>query len=174
MKKSIALDLDGVIADVVAGLNKKLEKLGKPDFDYSNWLLTGIDDPLSIEVFSDQLFWKNLKPFEDAWHQINYWFNLGIDIHIVTARKPGAGIDSTVPWLDSWRINTLQPQFSEIGKKHEIISKLNPLFVVEDNPLEVEKLIDNGIKCYLRRAWYNKEYWDDLPTIGNLYEIRDI
>lgn len=173
MSKSIVLDLDGVVCDIVGGLNRELEKIGIPDFDYSGWLLTGIDDEVSVDIFNNNLFWKNLKPFEDAWHQVNYWFNSGVDVHIVTSRRTGASVSNTASWLDMWKINTMSPKFSEVNKKHEIISEIDPLFVVEDNPLEVEILIEKGIKCYLRRTWYNKEYWDVLPTIGNLYEIRD-
>ena len=78
----------------------------------------------------------------------------------------------TEPWLDDWRINTLRPKFAKMHAKHEIISEINPIFVVEDNPNEVISLRDNGINCYLRKAWYNKQFWNDLPCIDSLYELE--
>ena len=47
----------------------------------------------------------------------------------------------------------------------------NPQFVVEDNPNEVQILIDNGVNAFLRKQWYNEPYWETLPTIETLYDI---
>jgi hypothetical protein len=171
-RKSIVLDLDGVIADIDTAINKKLTQSGRGDFDYSSWLTTDTKDEYALEMFSNELFWKNLIPFEDAWYQTNKWFSDDIDVHIVTARKKEASVRMTEPWLDAWRINTLRPKFARINKKFEIIQQINPIFVVEDNPNEVISLIDHGIKCYLKKAWYNKDFWNDLPCIENLYELE--
>jgi hypothetical protein len=78
----------------------------------------------------------------------------------------------TEPWLDAWRINTLRPKFAKINKKYEIVSEIQPIFMVEDNPHEVISLRNHGINCYLRKAWYNKPFWNDLPCIENLYELE--
>jgi len=175
MNKNIVLDLDGVIADIADGIENYLyEGVGKIDsefYDYSSWLTTDTKDETALHLFSKKIFWKNLKPFEDAWYQVNYWFGAGFDIHIVTARRSEASVVMTEPWLDGWKINTLRPKFSRLNEKHLIIKDINPLFVVEDNPSEVIKLRENGINCYLRKAWYNEPYWADLPCIDNLYDL---
>jgi hypothetical protein len=42
---------------------------------------------------------------------------------------------------------------------------------VEDNPHEVKILIDKGINAFLRKQWYNKKHWHEVPTIETLYEL---
>lgn len=171
-RKVIALDLDGVIADIDTAISDYLHYNFGVEEDYSSWLTSDTKNEKALKLFSDELFWKNLKPFDDAWHQINKWFSNDIDIHIVTARKKEASVRMTEPWLDAWRINTLRPKFAIINKKHEIVSEIDPIFMVEDNPHEVISLRDHGINCYLRKAWYNKEFWQDLPCIDTLYDLE--
>ena len=171
-RKSIVLDLDGVIADIDTAISNYLHYNFGVDEDYSSWLISDTKDNEALKLFSDELFWKNLIPFEDAWYQINKWFSDDIDVHIVTARKREASVRMTEPWLDAWRINTLRPKFAKINKKYEIVSEIQPIFMVEDNPHEVVSLRDHGINCYLRKAWYNKPFWNDLPCIENLYELE--
>ena len=168
MKQNIVLDLDGVIADIGQSIDKHVGQ----NYDYSDWLITDSKDEKAMSIFNDALFWKNMKPYSDAWHQINYWFNKGIDVHIVTARRCEAAIKQTQPWLDLWRINTMKPIFTNIHEKHEVIESLNPLFVVEDNPNEVSLLLNEGINVFLRKQWYNKGFWESLPTVDSLYDLE--
>jgi hypothetical protein len=59
-----------------------------------------------------------------------------------------------------------------MGDKHNVINDLNAQFVVEDNPHEVITLLEEGHNAFLRKAWYNKKYWNKLPTIGSLLELE--
>ena len=170
MNTKIILDLDGVITDIDSLINKTLESYGVSK-DYSSWLTTDTKDPEALKLFSNHLFWKNLKPFEDAWYQVNYWFGKGIDVHILTARRNDASVNAVTPWLDDWKINTMTPQFSAFNKKYQIAQEINPVYMIEDNPSEVKILLEHGVNCFLRKAWYNKSYWEELPTIDNLYDI---
>lgn len=172
MNKKIVLDLDGVIADIDNAINDILLSRGVDDYDYSNWLVTHHECDLSDDIMGNSVFWLNLKPFEDAWHQVNSWFANGYDVYIVTARRTEAAISITERWLDEWRISTMPPIFAKMGEKHNIINDLNPLFVVEDNPHEVETLIAEGHKAYLRKAWYNRDFWSKFPTINQLSELK--
>jgi histidinol phosphatase-like enzyme len=151
--KSIVLDLDGVIADIDTGISDYLDYVWGVDVDYKDWLMTDTQDEEALKLFSNALFWKNLKPFEDAFFQVNYWFNLGIDVHVVTARRRPAAY------------------FSKFGEKVDIIKGLNPMFVVEDNPSEIEILEDAGIKCFLKNAWYNAGYWKQMDRVNSLLDI---
>lgn len=174
VETAIVLDLDGVIADIDSSVSDHFfynYGIGIEEADYSSWFTTNTQDEEAMKLFQDKLFWKNMKPFQDAYFQVNHWMNLGVDVHIVTARRQQAAVDATEPWLDSWNINTLRPKFSEFGKKIDIIKNIDPLFVVEDNPHEIEILQDHGIKCYLRAAWYNQAYWNKMDTIESLFEI---
>lgn len=172
MKKVVALDLDGVIADISEALNVELEERGHFDYDFTDWLITHHECELSDEIMSKSLFWRNLQPFQDAWHQVNKWFSDGHDIYIVTARRSPASIEVTEQWLDEWRISTMKPIFCKMGEKHNIINELKPAFVVEDNPNEVMTLLEEGNQAYLRKAWYNKKYWNKLPTISSFLELE--
>ena len=172
MEKTIALDLDGVIANISEALTVALEIRGHFDYDYTSWLTTHHECDLSNEIMEDPLFWKNLKPFEDAWYQVNKWFAKGSDVYIVTARRSDASMSITQQWLDEWQISTMTPIFCKMGEKHDVINKLNAQFIVEDNPNEVITLLEDGQNAFLRRAWYNKKYWNQLPSIGSLLELE--
>lgn len=174
MRQSIVLDLDGVIADIAQSIDDWLfynNGIPNGEYDYTNWLISAQDDTNAMSVFNNPLFWKNMKPYEDAWYQINNWFSKDIDVYIVTARRCESAIKQTQAWLDIWRINTMPPIFTNVHKKYHEIKKINPIFVVEDNPNEVEILIENGINTYLRKQWYNKQYWDKFPTIETLWDL---
>lgn len=173
-KRTIVLDLDGVISNIALAIDEWLENkegIDPNECDYSSWLITDSKDEKAMSIFNNPLFWKNMKPYDDSWHRVNEWFYDGVDVHIVTARRCEAAINQTQPWLDMWRINTMPPVFANINRKHEIIEVLKPQFVVEDNPHEVSALRSHGIDAYLRKQWYNKEFWNDLPTIDGLWDI---
>lgn len=175
MNKNIVLDLDGVIADIASSIDDALSStygVDRKECDYSSWLTTEHHCEISDKMMGNSLFWRNLKPFKDAWHQINSWFSNGYDVYIVTARRTEHSINVTEQWLDEWKIATMPPIFAKMGEKHNIINKLMPLFVVEDNPNEVITLLNEGHNAFLRKAWYNEEYWKKLPTIDSLLELN--
>lgn len=170
---TIVFDLDGVIADINSSMDEWLNSIGVPinEVDYGSWLISKVDDPDVLKIFNTPLFWANMKPYEDAWYQINYWFSIGYNIDIVTARQQLASVEQTLPWLEKWNINSRMPYFSEFGKKINVIKNIDPIFVVEDNPAEIEELQKSGIKCYLRKQWYNEKYWDKYESIDTLFDI---
>lgn len=170
---TIVFDLDGVIADINSSMNEWFNSTGAPadEVDYGSWLISKVDDPDVLKIFNTPLFWANMKPYEDAWYQINYWFSIGYNIDIVTARQQPASVEQTLPWLEKWNINSRMPYFSEFGKKINVIKNIDPIFVVEDNPAEIEELQKSGIKCYLRKQWYNEKYWDKYESIDTLFDI---
>lgn len=169
----ICLDIDGVVSDICAGINYELEiKREMFDYDYSDWIIGSFEDNLTKEIFGSKVFWKNLKPFNDSWYQINHWWSLGFDIHLVTSRFNPAGKEVLPVWLEEWRLQYSQFHFAKAGEKINVIKDLNPAFIVEDNPHEINILLDGGYKCYLRRAWYNSEYWEDIESIGSLLDIK--
>lgn len=173
MNKNICLDIDGVIADIAGGINKSLEKVGIVNYDYSHWLMTEFEDNLSNSVMANSVFWKNLKPFSDSWYQVNDWWANGYDVYLVTSRRSAHSRDVLEKWLDDWKIQYSQFIFSDMGSKSNVIKELDPIFAVEDNHNEMSLLVKNGINSYMRRAWYNSEYWEDFKTIGTLFDLED-
>lgn len=171
MSKAICLDVDGVVSDLVGGINRELDKRGLLDFDYAHWVVGVFEDELTREIFGDAAFWMNLKPFVDSWYQVNEWWADGYDIFLVTARYSEVAKRMLLPWLDAWRVQYSQVFFKDMGSKLEIVSELDPVFMVEDNPYEVRALRDGGVDCYLMRAWYNSQFWEDFPSIGCLSEV---
>jgi hypothetical protein len=113
-----------------------------------------------------------MKPIKDSWHQVNEWFTNGVSVNVVTARRTRQSMESALPWLESWNINTVVPYFTGFGKKIKVIKDINPMCVVEDNPHEIKILEEAGFKCFLMKAWYNENYWDSMNSISSLREIN--
>lgn len=170
---TIVFDLDGVIADIDSSMSDWLHNLGVPveEMNYGPSLISKVNDPDILKIFDTPLFWANMKPYKDAWYQINYWFSIGYNIEIVTARQQESSREQTLPWLEKWNINSRVPHFSEFGKKIDVIKNIDPIFVVEDNPEEIKELEKFGVKCYLRKQWYNEEFWHKYTTIETLFDI---
>lgn len=172
INKAIVLDLDGVIADIASSLEDTLfasDIIEQGNFE--EWIIKDTKNKAILAVYNDPLFWKNMKPYKDAWHQVNYWFSIGYDVHIVTARRQPNAVAETGPWLESWNINTMKPIFCKLGEKIEHIKKIDPVFVIEDNPREIRKIESAGVNCYLRAQSYNQKYWNEFKTIETLFEI---
>lgn len=171
--ESIVLDLDGVIADISSSLISRMPKdqLIDGKHSFSSWLTPPFCDE-AIKVFNDPLFWANMKPYEDAWYQVNYWFSMGYDIHIVTARRQPSAMEQTLPWLEKWNINSAPPIFCSFGEKINVIKDIDPIFVIEDSPYEIEILEQSGVKCFLRKHSYNEDAWSDMNTIDTLLDIE--
>jgi hypothetical protein len=167
---AIALDLDGVIANIDDGIKRYFEN-NNLKAEYKSWLVTDTKNELAMSVFNDPLFWVNLKPYEDAWYKVNEWFNNGIDIHIVTARRCFAAVEDTIPWLEKWNIGYSKVHFSKFGEKINIIQNIDPVFMIEDNPHEINVLKNHNIKCFMRNHWYNFDHAYLMDTINTFHDI---
>jgi uncharacterized HAD superfamily protein len=174
-KKVIALDVDGVITDIGKSINIELEKTGDLDVDYTDWLLNPeCKSSLCHEVMDNTVFWMNLRPFVDAWHQVNKWFYKGFDIHLITARRSDESRGVLNYWLDGWDIPYNKIHICEMGNKASVASELSPVFMVEDNPSETLSLVDNGVTTYLRKNWHNQRYWYKEYAIPDLYILDNL
>lgn len=171
MGKTICLDLDGVVADIVGSINKELTVRGLSDFDYAHWLVGVFEDDLTREIFGSRVFWRNLKPFVDSWYTVNDWWSCGHDVFFVTARYSDAAIRWARPWLDMWNVQYSDVFFCEMGDKSAMVKRLGADVMVDDNPYEVRALREAGVDALLMRAWYNSEFWEDFPSVGVLSEV---
>ena len=171
MGKTICLDLDGVVSDLVGSINKELDVRGMSDFDYADWVISPYEDDLTREIFGSRVFWRNLKPFVDSWYAVNDWWGCGHDVFFVTARYSDAAVRWARPWLDMWGFQYSDLYFAEMGDKSAMVKRLGADVMVEDNPHEVVLLREAGVDALLMRAWYNSEFWEDFPSVGVLSEV---
>ncbi len=160
--------LDGVVRDFVKNLNFELEKRGKVNYDYAEWYLHEIEDEDCDEITSSNLFWKNLKPFDDAWYQINYFFGRNVPIYILC---DSYDVEREMKWLDSWRI-PYNDVISFRGDIDSFIRSHYPSIIVDDHPDRVEYYRDMHVSGFLKRSWYNRDRRDKLPNLGDLFEIK--
>jgi hypothetical protein len=167
-KRPLVFKLNGVIRDFVKNLNFALEEKDLINYDYADWYLINKYDEHCDKVANNPLFWKNLKPFDDAWYQVNHFFNQALPVIIVT---DSYSTDKDEDWLDSWRI-----QYDKvISSRHHFADNLkdiNPLLIVDDIPENIELYHSMGFNGILRRAWYNRDFWTTLPNVGNFFDLK--
>jgi hypothetical protein len=176
MAKRICLDLDGIITDIGSRL-KEYAKLGSLEFDAEHIgeaLLTPDGVDYLEYIFEDPLFWRNLMPIRDSWHAINEWFMMGYDVTFVTARRSETSISEIEPWLDGWRVMYSDIVICEMNHKYEHLSKLNPIFYIDDNPTEIRKIMSElSVPCYVIKTWYNEHLiGKDIPTIDKISTLQ--
>lgn len=176
----IAVDLDGVIANIEGEIVHRLEKIGIktnpkwwPSF-YIEDHISGIPEGWATELFNDELFYLNAIAYEDAFYSLNEWFYAGNDVFIITSR--GVHLEEiTLRWLDEWSIAYNKTIVgAEKLKKFEIAKELGADIMIEDYPHEAEVLMENGIETYLINRPYNKlyEYKGKKPSIvSDLYTV---
>ena len=181
-KYSIALDIDGVIADTMPEFEYRLKQDFKITTDYKTWSthrvaqqFPEVPESWVDEQLKDPVFWKNAMCIEDAWYMTNKWFMDGNDVFLVTCRGSEAGpqcVEQTLKWLDEWEINYNQLYHSQTRlHKWETCLELGVDFLVEDDPHEVQSSSQH-LPCYLRNHNYNQDY--DIGNgvrIDSLYEL---
>jgi len=167
-KRPLVFKLNGVVRDFVKDLNFFLEKRDLVNYDYADWHLINKYDQNCDEVTSNPLFWKNLKPFDDAWYQINYFFNQSVPVIIVS---DAYSTEKDEEWLDSWRI-----QYNKVISSRydftDTIKDIKPSLIVDDIPKNIELYRSLGLDGFLRRAWYNRDFSSSLPSIGNFFDLK--
>lgn len=168
----VCLDVDGVIVDIVAGINEKLTDLGLSDFDYAHWLVGGFDDDVRSSVFSDGLFWKNLKPLVSSWYAVNDLWGRGFDVVLVSDRCSDVSCGGLLSWLDSWKFQYSDVVFCDVGGKLDVLLDCGAVFLVDDDPYELKSVVDGGGSGVLMRAWYNSQFWDDFVSVGSLLDLE--
>lgn len=160
----IAVDLDGVIANIENEIVYRLDKIGIktdpqkwPSF-YIEDHIDGIPDGWVEELFNDPLFYLNAIAYEDAFYSLSEWFYAGNDVYIITSRPKDLD-EITFRWLDEWAIpyNKTITGVEKL-KKYEIALDLDVDAMIEDHPHEAEILVMNSIDSYLVRRPYNKNY----------------
>lgn len=168
--RPLVFKLDGVVRDFVKNLNIQLEKRDLINYDYADWYMYNKYDKNCDEIANNPIFWKNLHPFDDAWYQINYYFNQSVPVFILS---DGYNIEKDEQWLDSWRIQydkVISTRYDYIGE----LKQINPSLIIHDIPDKINLYRSEGLNGILRRAWYNRDKRDSIPNIGNFFDIKVI
>ena len=184
----LCLDIDGVVADIAYELDFIAIRDGHDKYDFSNsfdskhWR----DVEWVYEAMQDEVFWRNLRPYEDAWHFVNKAFMSGVDVMFVTSRNP-KWRDATERWLDEWDIAYHDILFTEAGRKPELLEMMQEnvpwgetALMVEDNSLEVDAVNEAKLLGVLMNRDYNKDFelnkpwWSDSKLDNRVDSFSDL
>jgi 5'-nucleotidase len=154
---SIAVDIDGVIADL---LTRWLHEYNR---DYQDVLqpsdIVGWDTHLFVkpecgtkiyDYIKRASIYKRVKPIEGALEAINKLREYGFRILFVTAFEPKFSY-AKFDWLNKWGFNVLKNDYIECGDKSLIIANA----LIDDNYNNIISFPETGI---LFDAPYNKQY----------------
>jgi uncharacterized HAD superfamily protein len=178
----IALDIDGVIADIQTELEIRLKK----DYDISiareDWHTFLIEKQFPevsgdwvMNQFADPSFYLNAICYPAAWYMVNKWFMSGNDVFLVTCRGPAHGektVALTERWLDEWEIGYNRLYHSQTRlEKYKTLVELEIDLFVEDDPHEV-RLASEYVNAFLMDHPYNRD--SDIGSgtrISSLYQV---
>jgi uncharacterized HAD superfamily protein len=183
----LCIDIDGVIADTSFELDYVADKCGHERYDFSESF-----DPEKVhdidwvsESLKSEVFWRNIRPYEDAWYYVNKWFMSGIDVSFITARN-AMWEEITEAWLDDWDIPYNSIFFTNTGKKVETMINIQEksnngslVFMIEDNPIEVNKINKEGMYAYCVDRPHNEGFSIDTPWwansgVGKSYSLSEL
>lgn len=157
-RPTIAVDIDGVIANQVHDLLRRVKEdygidLAFEDINEYNPPIGPVDFwHVITEAQKDFRYLRDMPPFPgaaDAFECLQQYFRVGV----VTAR-PDYLADLTEEWLDA---NRFYPDFCYVGaegKKHLLDEKFD--FLIEDYPKNVQAYLDHctdGVAVLLERPW---------------------
>lgn len=180
MKKTVALDLDGVLCGLKAiDLASDLLGYSYKEEHSTDWYMNWAPEDLRLKIvdyFSNsQVMCDKVKIIPESQQKVREWFDKGYDLHIVTAR---------VPEIRFKTMELIQTHYGEISKihfvnfnesKNEILKNINPDLFVDDSPFNVENSLSIGINTVMvsnRYTKYNFHLRNKVKWVNNLKEIE--
>lgn len=178
-KPTVALDIDGVLADFCSSFSRLAVTMGLTDTivtnaDQTTWNFNFHVDPVWARVDEMYSFWEGLEPLVDE-DDMEALAALAQEAHImyVTGRR---GKESTARqthrWLQDWDfpegpVFFVPPKSDKEGvilpNKHQIIG------VIDDKPSILTSLAAEGIPVVARDWPYNREV--HVPRVGSVKEF---
>ena len=179
----IAMDIDGVTADLVAGFERQYrEAFAKPDFSHGGtWDLhagTVFTDAGKLFAYFDKVpnFWRDLPLVPGAAGGCYQLVENGHTVTFVTNRATEQQRLQTRDWLEAWwpeRKNTPTVEYVP-GYK----GVLDFQVYVDDNPSRIQELVDgwkSGENEYGRKPFvvvFDQPWNRDLPDAPNLWRAK--
>lgn len=178
----IGLDIDGVMFDFAASLERYLVRIGKHrelnisqptrwEF-YLDW---GIEEWEFIDLCNDGVdegYVFSGGVMDMAPSAVNFMRNMGNTIHIVTdrffGRYPEQSHKATEYWLNQHEIEYDSLTFS--GDKTVIRTDV----FIEDKLSNYDALVKNGTDCYLVDRPWNQDLGDNRKRVKSIQEFASI
>jgi|SRR5579883_1478870 len=173
MKLKIALDVDGVLADVIESWlsynNKKRPVISKSEIsEWDFWKNYDIDKfDFYTELSTCWRSWKDIPPTEsNIGLTTTRLSNLGT-VDIVTARDESTHND-VKKWLKLHKVDFK----NYVGVLEGVEkSKLNYDVFIDDSPLNAKSMLENGKSVILYSQPWNLSFEDKRAT--RIYELKD-
>lgn len=179
----IAMDIDGVTADLVAGFERQYrEAFAKPDYAHDGtWDLhagTVFDDVSKLFSYFDKVpnFWRDLPLVAGAAGGCHQLVEAGHHVTFVTNRASEQQRLQTRDWLEAWwpeRRNTptveFVPGYKGIGDFQAY---------VDDNPARIDELVNgfsSGETEYNHKPFvvvFDQPWNRDVPAAPNLWRAK--
>jgi uncharacterized HAD superfamily protein len=178
MHKRIAIDIDGVIYDIVDSTIRYLRELETPVIlnrkDWTTYKLSGccnISYTDEKELFLNTKLY-NGKPIENSIESIKELVSKGWIIYLITARDFDALYSLTIKWLQEYHVPFHKLIFSK--DKISFLKKESIDFFVEDYDTTALEARCNNIKnVYLIDAPYNQNALG-ITRVKNLAEVVNL
>lgn len=166
MKKRIALDIDGVLANFNYSFGKKMGK--NPENDITNWYYSYKVQDEFPKIKEDKDFWINMPTYFD-------YKEIGFEPYCYITHRP-IPVKWTQEWIENQRY-ACAPVYSVVHteEKVPIAKKLGIEIMVEDKFENFINFNDNGILCFLiTRPWNEKFDVGHLriKKLNDIFEYR--
>jgi hypothetical protein len=159
-RKTLYLDIDGILADFVRGLLSRGFPYPK-DYHFSDYREEERKEALKLVNDPDFLF--ELPPIPEGIYLAHKLNDLGLLGALVTARRPET-IEAALRWLDKVGLRVVEVKFT--SKKWEVAREGEASVFVDDNPTLSNEIVKNSptSKVYLLNYPYNEKYCT-LPRV---------
>lgn len=168
-EKIAFIDVDGVLADFVSSARiYSRENFGK-ELNPDAWLEQSLAEDEVKEILTNEDFFADLAPYEDASEALHKIKEMGYYIIIVTARNLIGAI--TFKWLLKHNIPFDLFQMWDDDERVEEAKKMNPVFCIDDTFKNALSMASYCQYSFLRIHEWNAFYNNNVVHIYSLMDI---
>jgi 5'(3')-deoxyribonucleotidase len=178
----IGLDVDGVLADYVAGFNKLvLFKFGKilpypaTQWDWYDGLLTKEEEYALWQHMRASKFLESLDPLPQLYPAFLSELNEEHDLYFVTARSLPTAKTQTENWLEEHFGLSRSSVLTHIGNKGLVAGQLQLDIFLDDQPGNLLDIRDfSRAKPILMVQPYNAQVWGTMTEISDVSQLGPV
>lgn len=168
-EKIAFIDVDGVLADFVNSAKiYARENFGK-ELNPEAWLEESLEASEVQEILTNEEFFSNLNPYEDASKTLHKIKKMGYYIIIMTARDLVGAV--TFKWLLKHDIPFDLFQMWGDDERVEEAKKMNPVFCIEDTFKNALNMSPHCQYSFLRIHDWNAFYNNKIVHIDSLMDV---